>query len=73
MSSTNPLATLAANLRSFAPQFNTASCQPRAGLRRPSDAGAEFETSAMQPLSPRPHEQPSGYRAWYVLKLGEQH
>eukprot|EP00961_Rhodomonas_salina_P099091 1332888-Rhodomonas_salina.3 len=43
-----------------------------ASLRRPSDAGAEFKTSDTQQLSPRPHEQPSGYRAWKILKLGEE-
>mmetsp|Transcript_24156 Transcript_24156/g.57537 ORF Transcript_24156/g.57537 Transcript_24156/m.57537 type:complete len:103 (+) Transcript_24156:248-556(+) len=36
-------------------------------IRLPSDA-FEFDSDN---LSPRPHEPPSGYRGWYMLKLGE--
>eukprot|EP00293_Proteomonas_sulcata_P005983 CAMPEP_0184330026 /NCGR_PEP_ID=MMETSP1049-20130417/144462_1 /TAXON_ID=77928 /ORGANISM="Proteomonas sulcata, Strain CCMP704" /LENGTH=89 /DNA_ID=CAMNT_0026652431 /DNA_START=531 /DNA_END=800 /DNA_ORIENTATION=+ len=42
-------------------------------VRRPSDAGAECLGFGMdlQPLSPRPHQRPSGYKVWYQLGLGQ--
>lgn len=45
---------------------------PHFGIRRPSDAGADTIVNDSTFLhSPRPHEQPSDYRAWYMFKLGE--
>eukprot|EP00282_Hemiselmis_andersenii_P011791 CAMPEP_0114146806 /NCGR_PEP_ID=MMETSP0043_2-20121206/20761_1 /TAXON_ID=464988 /ORGANISM="Hemiselmis andersenii, Strain CCMP644" /LENGTH=202 /DNA_ID=CAMNT_0001241285 /DNA_START=136 /DNA_END=741 /DNA_ORIENTATION=+ len=42
-------------------------------LRRPSDAAADGTLQGswdQSQLSPRPHEPPSGFRAWYLLGLG---
>ena len=39
-------------------------------LRRPSDAGDE--ACFNEQYSPRPHEQPSDFRAWYKLSLGPE-
>mmetsp|Transcript_32471 Transcript_32471/g.79743 ORF Transcript_32471/g.79743 Transcript_32471/m.79743 type:complete len:104 (-) Transcript_32471:605-916(-) len=44
-------------------------CPVQHSFRRPSDAFCE--DSCPPPGSPRLHEPPGNYRAWYLLKLGE--
>mmetsp|Transcript_31039 Transcript_31039/g.62596 ORF Transcript_31039/g.62596 Transcript_31039/m.62596 type:complete len:82 (-) Transcript_31039:225-470(-) len=66
-------------LRNFLSAFSPkpASCESQNvltrsfGKRKPSDAGADSVVNETCSLSPRPHEQPTGYRAWYILKLGK--
>eukprot|EP00286_Rhodomonas_abbreviata_P011885 CAMPEP_0181326998 /NCGR_PEP_ID=MMETSP1101-20121128/21836_1 /TAXON_ID=46948 /ORGANISM="Rhodomonas abbreviata, Strain Caron Lab Isolate" /LENGTH=78 /DNA_ID=CAMNT_0023435567 /DNA_START=222 /DNA_END=458 /DNA_ORIENTATION=+ len=72
-SSKSPLSIITSGLSALAPKLNTASCEakPFERLRRASDAGADADSCDMHPISPRPHEIPSGYRGWYKLKLGE--
>ena len=71
--SKSPLTIITSSLANLAPKFNTASCEAKSfdRLRRASDAGADADSCDMHPLSPRPHEIPSGYRGWYMLKLGQ--
>mmetsp|Transcript_33623 Transcript_33623/g.78846 ORF Transcript_33623/g.78846 Transcript_33623/m.78846 type:complete len:277 (+) Transcript_33623:137-967(+) len=46
--------------------------RPSVRIRRPSDCGLDMEDRTGGELSPRPHEAPSGYRAWYLLGLGDE-